>query len=81
MVLRHAAECAQCAGLVADLETAERDLAAVLAGHLLGPAAEDYLLVRADRDAQPGRPALRRYWRTSRPQRCGWSSWPTAAMS
>ncbi len=46
VVLRHTAQCERCAVLVADLDAVERDLGAVLARHLLGRAAEDYLAVR-----------------------------------
>lgn len=45
-VLRHAAECQRCAVLLDDLEAVERDLPRVLAGHLLGRAADGYLAER-----------------------------------
>lgn len=50
---RHAAECSGCATLVAGLDTVERDLAAVLAAHLLGPVAEHYLVVRRTASRSP----------------------------
>lgn len=45
-VLRHTAECEQCAMLLGDLDAVQRDLGEVVARHLLGRAAEDYLAVR-----------------------------------
>lgn len=45
-VLRHTAECDRCAMLLGDLDAVQRDLGEVVARHLLGRAAEDYLAVR-----------------------------------
>jgi hypothetical protein len=45
-VQRHAESCTRCAVLLADLEVVGKDLAGVLAAHLLGPAADGYLQVR-----------------------------------
>lgn len=45
-VVKHAARCERCVVLLGDLDVVERDLAGVLARHLLGPAAGAYLDVR-----------------------------------
>ncbi len=45
-VLRHTAECESCAALLGDLDAVQRDLGEVVARHLLGRAAEDYLAAR-----------------------------------
>jgi hypothetical protein len=49
VVLRHTAECERCAELLGDLDAVDRDLGEVLARHLLGWAAEDYLAARRTR--------------------------------
>ena len=46
VVLRHTAQCERCAVLLGDLDAVERDLGEVVARHLLGRAAEDYMAVR-----------------------------------
>lgn len=50
-VLRHTAECEQCAMLLGDLDAVQRDLGEVVARHLLGRAAEDYVALRRGRAA------------------------------
>lgn len=46
VVLRHAAQCRACGGLLADLDAVEHRLGTVVARHLLGAAADGYAAVR-----------------------------------